>query len=188
MKRKFSIIICCLVIAVANINAQTMHKKFRVDAGIGYAIPDNGGGLLISVEPRYAVSERINAGLRWERDFIMKEFNEGNTTSAKSQYINSYLVTGDFYLFAKKFRPFVGTGLGVYKIAAVDAVTTGGNGSGRISGKTNFGGLLRAGVDVSHFRLALAYSLTGKDGNKNKSGFFNISVGAYLGGGIKKSE
>jgi outer membrane protein W len=185
MKKSFIIIICLSFFAV-NANSQTTHKRIRMDAGTGYAIPNNGGGLLISLEPKYAVTERINAGLKWEMDFIMKKFNEaGNTVDAKAQHINSYLATGDFYLLTKNFRPFVGAGAGIYRISAVEAAVRE-TGTGNISEKTNFGGLLRAGFDIRHFRLTLAFNMAGKDGGKNKAGFFSVSVHAYIGGGKKE--
>ena len=187
--RKLSLFVVtgCLFFAVMSVNAQIDYKPFRVDIGLGYAVVDGGGGVLFNVEPKYAVIPQLSVGLKIEADLIVRDLvvsSTGETASAKAQGITSYLATADYHLMQNSFRPFVGAGLGIYRIAAVSASASGsGTASAGVGEGNNFGAMLRAGFDVSHFRLALAYNFAGKDELDNKTGFFSITVGAYIGGG-----
>jgi len=174
--KKLSLILVagCIFFATASLNAQTEYKPFRIDLGLGYAIADGGGGLLVNFEPKYAVIPQLSVGFKFEWDFIVRDISEH---AGVGQRIDSYLVTADYHLLTGSFRPFVGTGFGIYQIAAASLAG--------IGDKNNFGTLLRAGVDVSHFRAVFAYNLPGKDKLKNKTGFYSITVGAYIFGGKK---
>jgi outer membrane protein X len=152
---------------------------FRVDGGMGYGSPFNeslNGGVLFYLEPKYEIVPQISAGLRWEGALFA---GVGDNVSVK--LTSSYMLTGDYYFTNNKFRPFAGLGLGAYKIAGAEVevanVTT-----PDVDATTNFGFLLRAGFDISHFRLALAYNYGGKTGNETFH-FFSATIGFYIGGG-----
>jgi len=189
-KLKLIVVTGCLFFAAMSANAQTEFKPFRVDVGLGYAIPQSGGGLLFNFEPKYAVIPQLSVGIKFEWDLIVRDIQvsaSGEMAKATAQGIGSYLATADYHLMQSAFRPFVGAGLGLYQIASASAsASTSGESSAGVGGSNNFGAILRAGFDVSHFRLAFAYNFAGKDALDNNTGFFSITVGAYIGGGRKR--
>ena len=178
----------CLFFATMSVNAQTQFKPFRVDLGLGWAVPDNGGGLVFNIEPKYAVIPQLSIGLKFEADAIVKDLKVDSSyeiAEGTAQGIFSILATADYHLMQRKFRPFVGGGIGVYSIAAGNVSTTS-TVTGDVEAVINFGPMLRAGFDVGHFRLAVAYNFAGNDNLNNKSDFFSITIGAFIGGGRKK--
>ena len=192
MKKSIFLVVSCLFFAAMSVNAQTQFKPFRVDIGLGYAIANGGGGVLFNLEPKYAVIPQLSVGLKLEADLIIRDIkvdDKGKETIAEAtaQGISSYLLTADYHLTQKSFRPFVGAGFGLYSIAAAKASGTSSESTLLGEGSsTNFGAMLRAGFDVGHFRLALAYHFAGKDAVKSNTGFFSTTVGVYIGGGKKR--
>ena len=189
-KLTFLVAAGCLFFATMSVNAQVEYKPFRFDIGLGYAIADGGGGVLFNLEPKYAVIPQLSVGIKWELDLIVRDLvvsSSGDKASAKAQGISSFLAVADYHFTQNTFRPFAGAGLGIYQIAAASATATssGSSTSTGVGAGTNFGAMIRAGFDVSHFRLALAYNFAGKDALDNKTGFFSITAGAYIGGGKK---
>ncbi|MDR1198490.1 MAG: porin family protein [Prevotellaceae bacterium] len=166
------------------LSAQSQEfKPFRVDMGLGYGLPFTDGldgGVQFYVEPKYEIIPQIAVGLRWEGSlFAGSKDDEGNSVDVKLS--SAYMVTGDYYLTNNKFRPFVGLGLGIYSVGGV-SVDDNTETDDVFEGKSNFGALLRAGFDISHFRFALSYTYGGKI-NDETFHFFGITVGFYLGGG-----
>jgi outer membrane protein W len=175
-------------------------KPFKVDVSLGYAIPGgtgSKGGVLFAVEPKYAVASNIAVGLRLETAVVARFSgydSNGDVMDASVKASGSYLVTGDYYLSENySFRPFVGTGAGIFTIASAEV--NGGNSSG-ISSGSKFGGLLRAGFEASHFRLGVEYNLVPKttfngfDENGNsvsgltsKNSYIGLKLGICIGGG-----
>jgi outer membrane protein X len=155
---------------------------FRVDGGVGYGLPFNDGldgGVLFYLEPKYEVIPQISVGIRWE-GALFAGAGEGVSVSLSS----AYMATGDYFFNNNKFRPFVGLGLGAYSIGGTSVKDDQTNLTIEVDGKTNFGALLRAGFDVSHFRLAVAYNYGGNVGDETFH-FFSATVGFYIGGGKK---
>jgi outer membrane protein X len=159
------------------------YKPFRVDLGLGYAIPKGGGGVAFQVEPKYSITPQISAGIRWQGAIMARNISVGETTvEASAQLNSSWLATGDYHFTQSKFRPYAGLGLGVYPLAAVsvnDQEVAG-------TAQTNFGFLLRAGFDISHFRLGVEYDFAGKDAAKNSAGYFAVTANVIIGGGRRK--
>ena len=191
MKKLFLFVLTgCLFFTTLSVNAQTEFKPFRVDVGLGYAICDGGGGVLLNFEPKYAVIPELSVGVKFELDLIVRDLQvtpSGDIATGTAQAMASYLATADYHLSKNTFRPFVGAGLGIYQIASASATTTSsGTNDADVDGRSNFGAMLRAGFDVSHFRLVLAYNFAGKDALDNNTGFFSITAGAYIGGGKVK--
>jgi outer membrane protein X len=154
---------------------------FRVDGGVGYGLPFNDGldgGVLFYLEPKYEVIPQLSVGIRWE-GALFAGANEGVSVNLSS----AYLATGDYFFTNNKFRPFVGLGLGAYSVGG-GSIDLGNGQTSDVDGETNFGALLRAGFDVSHFRLALAYNYGGKAGEETFH-FFSATIGFYIGGGKK---
>jgi outer membrane protein X len=193
-KITFSIL---LLSAVAVVNAQQQFKPFKVDLSTGYAIPSGKGakgGVLFVVEPKYAVIPNFSAGLRIEVAIMARGTADdaGNLSSVDVKAAGSYLATGDYYLTSNTVRPFVGAGVGIFSLASASADgTTGSAGAG-----SKFGEMVRAGVEISHFRLGLEYNIVPStdvsvyDANsgetttgKAKNSYIGIKIGAVIGGG-----
>ncbi len=190
----FTAILACLVFTV---KAED-YKAFRVDLGLGYAIPKDGGGVIFSIEPKYAITPNIAVGIRGEGAVMAKILWEKNATgeyvdsgSTELKANASYLLTGDYYLITKKLRPFVGLGFGAYNLAGsaieINNVTTPATDVNiNLGAKTNFGFMLRAGFDVFHMRLALEYNFAGKDNLDKSYNYLGAKFSVYIGGGVKK--
>ena len=192
-KITFSILFLCAVVIV---NAQEF-KPFKVDLSTGYAIPSGEGakgGVLFVAEPKYAVIPDLSLGLRIEIAIMARGTSDASGSSVDVKAAGSYLATGDYYLTHNTVRPFVGAGVGLFSLAAASTD----NSSAGVSGASSkFGGMLRAGAEISHFRIGVEYNLVGstdiKDVTSNetigtsKNSYIGIKIGVVLGGGrIKK--
>ena len=192
-KITFSILLLCAVVIV---NAQEF-KPFKVDLSTGYAIPSGEGakgGVLFVAEPKYAVIPDLSLGLRIEIAIMARGTSDASGSSVDVKAAGSYLATGDYYLTHNTVRPFVGAGVGLFSLAAASTD----NSSAGVSGaRSKFGGMLRAGAEISHFRIGVEYNLVGstdiKDVTSNetigtsKNSYIGIKIGVVLGGGrIKK--
>jgi len=200
MKRVLFVGLALVAISTANAQkSEGSYKPFKVDVAFGYAIPQGSGakgGVLFAIEPKYAVQPQLSVGLRLEGAVMAHGWvsNDGESLSAKVATSSSYLLTGDYYFSNNTFRPFAGAGLGLYKLASAsfdDASST----DVSFASATKFGGMIRAGFEVGHFRLGLEYNLVGKttekfdDGTSNppsvssKNGYLGIKLGFFFGGG-----
>lgn len=178
------------------------YKPFKVDVSVGYAIPGGKGakgGILFAVEPKYAVISNLSVGLRMEGAVVARfsGYDEnGDVMDASVKASGSYLATGDYYFnTGSSFRPFTGAGAGIFSIASVEVNST----SGEVSGGTKFGGMVRSGFELSHFRFGFEYNIVPKtkfdgfDENGNpttgltsNNSYIGIKIGAVIGGGRKK--
>ena len=85
--------------------------------------------------------------------------NQGNVQQVDIKGAGSYLATGDYYFTSNMVRPFAGVGAGLFSLASasLDPNTNGG-----VSGaKSKFGGMVRAGAEIGHFRVGVEYNLVG---------------------------
>lgn len=173
-------------------------KPFKVDVSLGYAIPGGSGakgGVLFAVEPKYAVQSQIAVGLRMEAAVIARFSGydaDGYPNNASVKAAASYLATGDYYFTDNySFRPFAGAGAGIFSLASAEVNST----SDGVSAGSKFGGMIRAGIEMSHFRLGVEYNIvpkttfTGFDNNgdetklTSKNGYLGIKLGVCIGGG-----
>ena len=196
----------CLVLALGTILSlptiaqKTELKPFKCDVSLGYAIPGGSGskgGVLFAVEPKYNVMSQLAVGLRLEGALVARVGSTydqyGNPESISVKLSSSYLATGDYY-FTNNYnlRPFAGAGAGIFLLAGVESNQS----SGEVSSGSKFGGMLRAGVEISHFRIGFEYNLVPKttftgwdaDGNMitgltSKNSYIGIKLGACFGGG-----
>ena len=181
-----------LICAVSLANAQsTTFKPFRADFGLGYAIPSGAGskgGVAVSFEPKYNVSDNLALGVRFEAAITVRGAidKDGNTVSGSAKANGSYLLTGDYYINNNNFRPFVGLGAGIYNIASVTVSSDSTNTNETLVGGTKFGFAPRAGFELGHFRMAIEYNVAGKIAEINNN-YLAIKIGFFIGGGrIKK--
>jgi outer membrane protein X len=201
MKKIYLLSLSAIVLFSSAVNAQskTMSlKPFKTDVSVGYAIPGGSGskgGVLFAVEPKYAVMSNLSVGLRFE-GAVVARFNgynpDGTPIDASVKASGSYLATGDYYFNNNySFHPFAGAGAGIYSLAAVQATSSG---TGASAG-SKFGGMIRAGVEMSHFRFGVEYNIvpkttfSGFDSNGNpteltsSNGYIGIKLGVCFGGG-----
>ncbi|TMI80175.1 MAG: hypothetical protein E6H10_14215 [Bacteroidetes bacterium] len=198
--KKISTLILLTGILFYSSTAQTNLRPFKVDLGIGYAIPGGAGakgGVLFVIEPKYAVIPQLSLGLRMEAALIARFGGydaEGNANEVEVKGSGSYLATGDYYFTNNHaVRPFAGIGLGIYRIAGVE-VSTGSEGTSTAS---KFGQMIRGGVELSHVRLSVEYNIvpnttfSGYDMNgspttlTSKNSYIGLKLGVCVGGGKK---
>jgi outer membrane protein W len=195
MKKLFFAI--AIMIVSLSLTAQD-YKPFKVDVALGYAIPGGKGakgGVLFAIEPKYAVMDQLNLGLRMEAAVVARGYAGANIEDDMEVDVKasgSYLLTGDFYYTSKRsFRPFSGIGAGIYSIAA--ASVSADDETAAVGADSKFGGLVRSGFEAGHFRFAIEYNLVPKTKWTNdelgsvesKNGYIGIKIGATIGGGKK---
>jgi outer membrane protein X len=197
-KITFSILLLASVIFVS---AQNQFKPFKFDLSTGYAIPSGKGakgGILFVGEPKYAVIPNLSVGLRFEIAVMARGMSDasGNVAQVDVKAAGSYLATGDYYFTQNVVRPFSGVGLGIYSLASASAS----NSTAAAGAGSKFGEMVRAGVEISHFRLGFEYNIVpttniqavdAQSGETytitSKNSYIGIKIGATIGGGrIKK--
>ena len=173
-------------------------KPFKVDVSLGYAIPGGEGakgGVLFVIEPKYAVIPNVSVGLRLESAIMARGrvTANGEAADVDVKAAGSYLLTGDYYFTSTTVRPFAGLGLGIYSLAS--ASTNDGGNTAAVSAGSKFGEMVRAGVEISHFRVGVEYNIvpstkyqvaTSSTTTKEysaKNGYIGIKLGFCIGGG-----
>jgi hypothetical protein len=198
--KKISLLFAFAAIVSFSSFAQSDLKPFKVDLSVGYAIPGGSGskgGVLFVVEPKYAVMSALSLGLRMEGAVIARFGGydaDGYPNDISVKASGSYLATGDYYFTDNyHFRPFAGAGAGIFRIAGVEVTST----TGAVSASTKFGGMIRAGAELSHFRLGIEYNIvpnttfSGFNSNgdpatlTSKNGYIGLKIGVCFGGGPK---
>jgi len=189
------------------VNAQFVShnfKPFRVDVMTAWAVPQGPGakgGVAFSLEPRYSIIDKISVGLRMEAALTARGWTsaDGSSASADIAASGSYLATSDYYYTNKFFRAFSGVGTGIYTLASASVGASSQNGTLSLGGGSKFGGMVRSGFELSHFRFAVEYNLIGKttqtvaDGSGGtttvsaKNSYTAIKIGFFIGGGRQHS-
>ncbi|WKK82092.1 OmpW family outer membrane protein [Marivirga arenosa] len=183
------LLVAIMAVSVSIVNAQD-YKSFQLYLGLGYTVPEGGGGILFDVEPAYRINDDIAVGLRWESAAMARVVgNEEASISGTA----SYTLNGKYYLTSEGFRPYVGAGVGAFSLASVSVSSTGA-GAGA---ETKIGFYPRIGFDWGHFNINIDYnfipssSVEGVDVNGNAATFdvansyLGIRLGAFIFGGKK---
>jgi len=202
MKNLLAIVFFSSILSFTAQSQSSKFKPFKVDVSLGYASPGGDGakgGILFAAEPKYAVIPQLSVGLRMEAAIVAR-FNgydqNGEIMDASVKGSASYLATADYYFRGNhSFRPFTGSGVGLYSVAGIEATST----TGQVSGGTKFGGMIRSGFEFSHFRFGIEYNIvpkttfTGYDDEGNptsgltsNNSYMGIKIGVCIGGGRKK--
>ena len=165
-------------------NAQTAdYKAFKVDVGLGYAIPSSGNGSGIkagatfTIEPHYRLSDVLAVGLRLEGAALGYQESTGTGTKTQVSVLNSYCPSIEYYFTKEGFRPFGGVGAGIFSQKSL--ASSNGNAT-FLAGGSSFGFFPRLGFETGHFRMAANYNVVG-----NNSSYASFSIGAFFGGGKK---
>lgn len=166
-----------------------VFKPFKVDVSIGYALPMGGGtgskaGVLFVVEPKYAIADQFAIGLRLEGAAMARGvIVNGSEFEGDVQGNGSYLLTGDYYLSNRGFRPFIGAGGGLYTVAGAYVSSTTTTTDADVLTDNKFGGMFRAGFEAGHFRLGVEYNLVGKTDFSLNNNYMGFKLGVCIGGG-----
>lgn len=187
MKRLF--LLAILAVSINFANAQD-YKPFQLYIGVGYTVPQGGGGVLFDIEPAYRINDQIAVGFRWESAAMARVVGEQEASISGT---SSYTVNGKYYLGDSNFRPYVGAGLGAFGLASV-SVSGAGAGAGA---ETKIGFYPRIGFDWGHFNINIDYNfipsseIEGVDSNGDPATFdvansyLGIRIGAFIFGGKK---
>ena len=157
-------------------------KAFKVDVGLGYAIPSGGGGakggLTFTLEPHYRITNKIAAGLRLEGAALGYEtVDAAGVSNVKVSLLNSYCLSGEYYFMDKHFRPFAGAGFGLFKQSSISSTS---DNVAVVKGDSKFGFYPVAGFEMGHLRLSGSYNILG-----DNAGYLAFKIGAFFGGGKK---
>jgi hypothetical protein len=178
---------------------QSGLKPFKVDLSVGYAMPGgtgSKGGVLFATEPKYAVISNLSVGLRIEAAVVARFSGydpDGSVQNVSVKASGSYLATGDYYFNDNySLRPFAGAGAGIFTLASVETNSS----NGQVSAGSKFGGMIRAGIEITHFRLGVEYNIvpkttfTGYDSNgslttglTSNNSYLGVKIGVCFGGG-----
>lgn len=171
------LVITFFIFGIMSINAQE-KGKFRVGLDLGGVFSQGEGGLLVSIEPKYSLTDNSNLGLRLGAATEIS----GIIADGSSSVLGTY----DYYFNNENssFSPFLGAGLGLYFYERVSLF-------GSNSSETKFGSLIRGGAELGKFRIALEYNILPKtnyeSGESVKNSYFGASLGFYVGGGKWKN-
>lgn len=200
------IFFCLAIVTLGNFTAQAqdgerIFKRFKGDVSLGYAAPlgpGSNGGMLFAMEPKLAIIDQLAVGLRIEAA-VMAKFSGtdiyGDPQVSDAKGSGSYVATADYYFTNNySFRPFIGGGAGVFSLVFDDS-----NYDDDVVTATKFGGLIRVGGEVKHFRFGVEYNfipatevnsysydnlgnpITTKMSLKNS--YIGIKLGVCFGGG-----
>lgn len=201
-----------LLAAAPDASAQaSSYQPIRVDLTVyaAYGSADAaawGGG--VAIEPKYNVTDHLAAGLRLDgAGFVTQSVKvgaggTGANVSQSARAMTAFLAKADYYLTDSTVRPFVGCGLGLYRIGAgSQSVSSGGAGGPTVvqtaSSFRGFGFAPQAGLNLGGFRLAATYHvITGGDmvvatqavgataptQTKLSKNFFAFEIGGTIGG------
>ena len=190
-------IILVLLVALAFTNVYSQEKgKFRVGLDLGFVPTGGGGGGMLSIEPKYNITDNMNVGLRLGGAGIAKDIQTDTSTSAEVSANGSFVGTYDYYFHksgsGSSFAPYVGGGFGYYSLAnvKVDDASESDEITPAVSGV--MGGLIRGGFEWSGFRMGIEYNflpdsdledMNGVIVGTAKNAYLGIHIGFFIGGG-----
>ena len=184
--KRILLCMCFFVGMIITGRSQTKNfKKFKVDLGIGYAIPVTSGsgavgGVTFTIQPHYRISDDFAAGLRFEGAALGYKTGSSSDTKVSISILSSYCATGEYYLKKSGFRPFVGAGLGMFSFASIDFGKDN-NGQAIVSPVVSkFGFFPTIGFETGHFRMSAEYNSL-----PEKTGYLAFKLGFFFGGGKK---
>lgn len=193
---KKSILLAVVFLTAAQVFGQDaserIFKPFKVDVSAGFALPLSGGngakgGLLFAIEPKYAVVEKLAVGIRFEGAIMARAVvDNGMEVIGEAQANGSYLLTGDYYFNNNSFRPFLGGGVGLFKVAGAAVNSNDPLQEEDVYTENNFGGMIRGGFEAGHFRFGIEYNIAGKTSFSPNNDYLGFKLGVCLGGGRYK--
>lgn len=191
MKNRFFTTAFFLILVVAGVSAQ---HKVGLGAGLGFArltgdLGENGGfGFTYGLEGKYFLSPKLAVGAEYNSNILVYK-EESNLIDIGAYGNSQYLAKGEYFLMNKKFRPYVGLGLGFSQIETPEITITGDDGVSSVAvpaeKKGNFGVVPRLGFMIGGLGVEFDYNFSGKTpkseyqnvGSANKSfTYYNIKL------------
>jgi hypothetical protein len=180
MERQLAVVCVCVMLTTV-VNAQG-YNKFKLGLGAGYAGGNGGfsfsggGGALLTLEPAYRLNDGLAIGVRFEG----AAYGTGSAIGFPEAF-GSITLSGQYYMGAEEFRPFVGAGVGYFS-----------------HNKGRWGLFPRIGFDSGHWTLALEFNLvpagsSSYDYLTNTSAtssayYLGIRIGGFFFGGKREQE
>lgn len=164
------------------------YRKFKFGMGLGYAAASqSNGGIAMYFEPMFRITDNIAVGTKFEYAGLATA-----KSTESSVNIGSLSINGQYYLSNKKFRPFIGAGLGFYSMAPMDLLL-----GFSLESVTAFGFYPRIGFDLGHFNFTLDYNIISQKAPatitligipigtvaERDANYLGIKIGFSLGGG-----
>ncbi len=200
--------LACLAVAPSARAQAPNYQPIRVDLTVygAYASADaNAYGFGVAIEPKYNLTDQLSLGLRLEgAAFVTQSVYVGPpgsqqvSVSQGARAVTAYLAKADWYFTTSPARPFVGLGLGLYRIGSGSQNVSGSGSVVQTAGAfQGFGLCPQAGVNFGGFRLAATYHvitggeqvvLTQAVGSaaptevKLSKSFFAFEIGGTFGG------
>jgi len=160
--------ICLISLTISGTAISQDYKTFRVGLGFGVAILSDGlAGGSITLEPAYRINNDLAIGLNIEGALF------GFLDEA--EILGSCTLNGQYYLSDNAFRPFIGSGLGLYRY-------------GNAGFETRVGFYPRVGFDLEHFSMSCDYNIlpgVPAYSHHDMSHYFRLRIGFFVGGGKK---
>ncbi|MFN4007313.1 MAG: hypothetical protein ACK4HE_07365 [Chitinophagaceae bacterium] len=181
--KKLQFITMLLLASFISYAQSTNYKAFKVNLGVGYALPSTSssggtsGGAAFSLEPQYRINNKINVGLRLEGAAV-GSVNSGSG-NADVSVLSSYTASGEYYFKPSGFRPFAGVGAGIYRLANASVSASSTSTATINQSASKFGFYPRVGFETGHFRVTSEYNVI------DKGGYLSFKLGFFFGGGKK---
>lgn len=197
------LILSLFIIAIAFTSNAQEKGKIRVGFDAGLALPNAGAGFNGDLDIRYNIMDNVNVGVKFNGMAAIKDLDineSASTVSMTTSIISSTLVTSDYYFNngENMFAPYLGGGLGFNKIiniglsaSGTDIPATPSNAS-TFAPENKFGGLIRGGFELGHFRMGLEYYIIPSSSvvdinnvifKTTNNSYLNLTLGFYFGGG-----
>ena len=188
--KKILIYVVLAVMATTGAFAQE-EGRMRGSINAGSAIPGIGFGGTFDTQFGYNLRDNMNVGVKWAVAgmFRANPNDEDGGTLTFSANVNYLATFTYFFNNGGRFAPFVGCGLGIFRIGGFGF----GDESAYVVGGRKFGGLLTAGVEMGRFRLAVEYNLIPSSELRYAgqtpavtsipNSYLGITVGFVIGGG-----
>ena len=159
-----------------------IYRRFKFDLSSGFAIPQdtpNPGfefGILLAMEPKFALTDQLNLGLRLETTLMSQNIREhGGGFSGDPINMGGYLITLDYYLTLTDFRPFFGVGSGLSSIEII-------NDSNEYLTEDTFDLMFRTGFELKPIRMGIEYNINGHTKSFPWNNYLSLKAGLFFGG------
>ena len=190
---------CFALLLTFQTRAQTVVRimeKIRFGFGGGLVSASPHLGLSTYLEPSYNITDVFSVGARAE--WLMLTYGLPDDRMYETLFRGTYSLNGKYYLGTRKFRPFVGVGIGSYGLSPVRYREVGEK-TGMFSGGTEItaaerkiGLYPRVGFDLGKFTISVDYNfipntkttVPGSDASF-KNSYIGVRLGANFGGGRK---
>jgi hypothetical protein len=187
--KKYLLTTIVMAIVVFNAYSQSGNfRAFKLDLSMGYASPaspsnSTSGGISFTFHPHYRLADEFAVGLRIEAAMLAystaSAADDYSLSDSKVAILNSYCLTGEYYLSNGSFRPFIGGGAGIFTQSSIQVINADNTVNATLQ-KSKIGAFPAVGFEWGHFRMSGDYNFL-----PDNAGYLGIKVGVFIGGGRK---